>query len=47
MSRLGGITYGRTTDCVELLRPDFEKDLGGEEAYKKLEESQKEKGKLA
>ncbi|PSR75282.1 hypothetical protein BD289DRAFT_447860 [Coniella lustricola] len=37
MSRLGGITYGRTVDGLELPRPDFEKDLGGQEAYKKLE----------
>lgn len=37
MSRLGGITYGRTIEGFELLRPDFNKDLGGEEGYKKLE----------
>lgn len=41
MSRLGGITYGRTVDGIELLRPDFEKDLGGIEEYKRLE---KERG---
>lgn len=37
VSRLGGITYGRTIDGIELLRPDFDKDLGGMEEYKKLE----------
>lgn len=37
VSRLGGITYGRTIEGFELLRPDFDKDLGGMEAYKKLE----------
>lgn len=41
VSRLGGITYGRTVEGIELLRPDFEKDLGGMEAYDKLE---KERG---
>ena len=31
MSRLGGITYGRTTEGVELPRPDFaEKEKEGE-----------------
>lgn len=47
MSRLGGITYGRTIEGVELLRPDFEKDIGGHEAYKELEQAHKDKGKLA
>ncbi|KAJ1303661.1 hypothetical protein OPQ81_008089 [Rhizoctonia solani] len=37
MSRLGGITYGRTVEGIELPRPVFEKDVGGMEAYKKLE----------
>lgn len=37
ISRLGGITYGRTIEGFELLRPDFEKDLGGSEGYEKLE----------
>lgn len=37
MSRLGGITYGRTIEGIELTRPNFENDLGGMEAYKKLE----------
>ncbi|KAI0538975.1 FMN-binding split barrel [Xylaria digitata] len=35
MSRLGGITYGRTTDAIELPRPVFERDLGAE-GYEKL-----------
>lgn len=25
MSRLGGITYGRTVEGIELLRPEFDK----------------------
>lgn len=37
ISRLGGITYGRMTEGLELPRPDFEKDLGGPEGAKKLE----------
>ncbi|KAL2263336.1 hypothetical protein VTK26DRAFT_7216 [Humicola hyalothermophila] len=35
--RLGGITYGRVTEGLELPRPDFEKDLGGFEGAAKLE----------
>ncbi|GAW10996.1 hypothetical protein ANO14919_003350 [Xylariales sp. No.14919] len=35
MSRLGGITYGRTTDAIELPRPVFERDLGAEK-YERL-----------
>lgn len=37
ISRLGGITYGRTIEGFELPRPDFTKDLGGPEGYEKLE----------
>ncbi|KAK4135516.1 hypothetical protein BT67DRAFT_441164 [Trichocladium antarcticum] len=37
ISRLGGITYGRLTEGIELPRPDFEKDLGGVEGAAKLE----------
>ena len=37
MSRLGGVTYGRVTEAFELLRPDWDKDFGGQEAYEKLE----------
>ena len=36
ISRLGGITYGRTTEAIELQRPDFQKNLGGQEGYDKL-----------
>lgn len=35
MSRLGGITYGRTTEAIELPRLVFERDVG-DEAYEKL-----------
>ncbi|KAK3368248.1 hypothetical protein B0H63DRAFT_528620 [Podospora didyma] len=37
ISRLGGITYGRTTEAFEIPRPDFDKDLGGVEGAAKLE----------
>ncbi|KAJ4303997.1 hypothetical protein N0V88_001601 [Collariella sp. IMI 366227] len=40
ISRLGGITYGRLTEGLELPRPDFEKDLGGVEGAKKLEKKE-------
>ncbi len=40
MSRLGGITYGRTTEAVEILRPDFQRDFGGQEAYERLEKEE-------
>jgi hypothetical protein len=36
ISRLGGITYSRATEAFELLRPDFQKDLGGRENLDKL-----------
>ncbi|SPO01085.1 related to conserved protein/domain typically associated with flavoprotein oxygenases, DIM6/NTAB family [Cephalotrichum gorgonifer] len=36
ISRLGGITYGRTTEAMEIPRPSFEKDIGGVEGYQKL-----------
>ncbi|KAK7988169.1 hypothetical protein PG989_008484 [Apiospora arundinis] len=36
MSRLGGITYGRLTEGLEIPRPVFEKDVGGMEGYEKL-----------
>lgn len=41
MSRLGGITYGRTLEAIELPRPVFEKELGmeGYEKLKKADES--------
>ncbi|KAI5924967.1 hypothetical protein F4810DRAFT_662193 [Camillea tinctor] len=47
ISRLGGITYGRVTEAFELLRPVFEKDVGGMEGYEKLKQKQEEKEKAA
>ncbi|KAI1143754.1 hypothetical protein F5Y05DRAFT_407159 [Hypoxylon sp. FL0543] len=41
MSRLGGITYGRVTEAIEILRPRFEEDVGGREGYEKLKEKRK------
>ncbi|KAK7413817.1 hypothetical protein QQX98_007311 [Neonectria punicea] len=38
ISRLGGITYGRLTDAVEIPRCDFEKDVGGMEGLKKIQQ---------
>lgn len=35
--RMGGISYGRVTELLELTRPDFEKDLGGLEGAAKLQ----------
>ncbi|KAI1500397.1 hypothetical protein F5X99DRAFT_386364 [Biscogniauxia marginata] len=46
ISRLGGITYARITEAIELQRPVFEKDVGGLEGYERLKqekERQKEK----
>ena len=43
ISRLGGITYGRLTEALELPRPDFERDIGGEEGVRKLESKQQER----
>ncbi|KAI0971282.1 FMN-binding split barrel [Xylaria arbuscula] len=42
ISRLGGISYGRTTEAIELPRPVFEKDVGTEE-YEKLKKKAAEK----
>lgn len=36
ISRLGGITYGRTTQGVELPRPDYDTVVGKDEEAKKL-----------
>ncbi|KAK2058736.1 nitrilotriacetate monooxygenase component B [Colletotrichum caudatum] len=36
ISRLGGITYGRTTEVMELPRLDWEKDIGGDEGWEKI-----------
>ncbi|KAF7552825.1 hypothetical protein G7046_g7287 [Stylonectria norvegica] len=41
ISRMGGITYARVTEALEITRPDFEKDVGGEEAVEKLKEQVK------
>ncbi|KAI1768986.1 hypothetical protein GGR53DRAFT_475202 [Hypoxylon sp. FL1150] len=39
ISRLGGITYGRLTEALEIPRPRFKEDVGGEEGYEKLKKS--------
>ncbi|KAI1451102.1 hypothetical protein F5Y02DRAFT_406210 [Annulohypoxylon stygium] len=39
ISRLGGITYGRVTEAMEILRPSFAKDVGGNEGYEKLKKT--------
>ncbi|PON25234.1 flavoprotein oxygenase [Trichoderma gamsii] len=39
MSRLGGNMYGRTTQVMELKRPDFETDLNGFGGLEKLKEA--------
>ncbi|KAF9872964.1 hypothetical protein CkaCkLH20_09474 [Colletotrichum karsti] len=36
ISRLGGITYGRVTEVLEIPRADWEKNIGGEEGYEKI-----------
>ena len=41
MSRLGGISFGRTNQAIDLLRPDFERDLGGLEGYRNLTKGKK------
>ncbi|KAM0665176.1 hypothetical protein ACQRIU_005437 [Beauveria bassiana] len=38
ISRLGGITYARTTQALEIPRPKFKEELGGQEGYDKLVE---------
>ncbi|KAB5523003.1 hypothetical protein GE09DRAFT_1178461 [Coniochaeta sp. 2T2.1] len=42
VSRLGGITYGRTTEAFELPRPDFEKDIGGRAAVEEIRNKKEE-----
>ncbi|KAB5516947.1 flavo protein oxygenase [Coniochaeta sp. 2T2.1] len=42
VSRLGGITYGRTTEAFELPRPDFEKDVGGRAAVEEIRRRKEE-----
>ncbi|KAF4782807.1 nitrilotriacetate monooxygenase component B [Colletotrichum scovillei] len=39
VSRLGGITYGRTIDVLEIPRADWDSNIGGEEGYEKLKKS--------
>ena len=36
MSRLGGITYGRVTEGIEIPRPDYDESVGKNEEAKKL-----------
>jgi hypothetical protein len=36
MSRLGGITYGRTTEGLEIPRPDYEETVAKNEEAKKF-----------
>ena len=36
MSRLGGITYGRTTEGLEIPRPDYDETVKNNEEAKKL-----------
>jgi flavin reductase (DIM6/NTAB) family NADH-FMN oxidoreductase RutF len=40
ISRLGGITYGRLTEAMEIPRPVYEKDVGGQAGYEKLKKAQ-------
>uniref|UniRef100_L2FS44 Flavoprotein oxygenase n=1 Tax=Colletotrichum fructicola (strain Nara gc5) TaxID=1213859 RepID=L2FS44_COLFN len=40
VSRLGGITYGRTTEVLEIPRADWDKNIGGEEGYEKIKNGQ-------
>lgn len=47
VSRLGGITYGRTTEVMELPRPDFEKDIGGYKGVEKAGKNREAKNKSA
>lgn len=37
VSRLGGITYARVTEAMEIPRPDFERDVGGNSGIEKLQ----------
>ncbi|KAL0932088.1 nitrilotriacetate monooxygenase component b [Colletotrichum truncatum] len=40
ISRLGGITYGRVTEVLEIPRADWEANIGGEEGYEKIKKSE-------
>ncbi|KAI5465442.1 hypothetical protein BGZ63DRAFT_348156 [Mariannaea sp. PMI_226] len=44
ISRLGGITYGRLTDLVELPRTKFDEDVGGIEGFNKIRSQNGENG---
>jgi hypothetical protein len=49
MARLGRITYGRTTDFLDLPRPDYSESLeipGFEELVKSKSDNEIEDGKL-
>ncbi|KAM7186912.1 putative FMN binding protein [Naviculisporaceae sp. PSN 640] len=47
MGRMGGITYSRQIETIELPRPDFERDLGGHEGLAKIKaEKEKAKGEV-
>ena len=48
ISRMGGITYGRVMEGVEIPRPDFEKEMesGQAEHLKKAKVEVEEEGKL-
>lgn len=39
IGRLGGISYSRTKEVFELLRPKFEEDLGGKEGVERAKEA--------
>ncbi|KAI1777566.1 hypothetical protein F4818DRAFT_407071 [Hypoxylon cercidicola] len=39
IGRLGGITYSRLIDAMEIPRPRFKEDVGGMEGYEKLKKS--------
>ncbi|KIW71275.1 hypothetical protein PV04_03458 [Phialophora macrospora] len=45
VSRLGGIAFGRTTQFIELPRPDFDRDLGSNEAVEKLKDRRRSTGR--
>lgn len=42
VSRLGGITYGRVTEAVEIPRPSFEKDVGGRQGVEAIKAAARE-----
>ncbi|KAL7943494.1 hypothetical protein V8C42DRAFT_329210 [Trichoderma barbatum] len=41
IGRMGGVMYSKTTDLLEIPRPQFEADLGGAEGYEKLSNGKK------